>query len=331
MENIDLKSAKSTFSRIGIALILFHAVTYVAQRATLILIKTFAPELVGTTLPPLVSMTISAVTMYIIALPVYYYFLKKLPTDAPGKANCGINIIWICFLMSVAISYFGGMIGSTVAGFVYDIAGTVVDSGTIEFISSMKWHEAFLITAIIGPLAEEFMFRKVIIDRTRAYGEKLSLVFSALLFGFFHMSIEQFFYAFPVGLLLGYLYLRKGKLIYCWIVHALFNLFGTIIPLFLYGLIGTEDLVSAVMDPEVMQKLMQEYPNEVAAISFYGLATMVFSITGLVKIFKSMRRVRFEKTALELPKDTEAETAFVNIGIIAFIIFAVVYPFIISM
>lgn len=330
MEDFDFKSARRSFSYIGTALILFHAVTFIAQRITVQILRLAAPSLIENGIPALLNLALSSATMYLIGLPIYYMFLKNIPTDAPAKNGIRISVLWASFLITFALSYFGEMIGTAVAGMVYELAGKAVDSGTIGFISSLKWYESFIITVIIGPLAEEFMFRRMIIDRTRAYGEKLSVIFSALMFAFFHMSIIQFFYAFAVGLLLGYLYIRKGRLLYCWIIHALFNFFCAVVPKLIIEYTDYMNIVAALENPDAMYKIIEEQPVDIWIICGYGLMTLIFAFAGCTKFGKMIKKMHFEKTSLELPKDTEATTAFINTGVILFVLLAIAYPFMIA-
>ena len=69
-------------------------------------------------------------------------------------------------------------------------------------------------------ILEEFIFRKMVIDRIWQYGEKIAVVTSALIFALFHINLFQFFYALGIGLIFAYVYLRTGKLRYTIIMHA---------------------------------------------------------------------------------------------------------------
>ena len=64
---------------------------------------------------------------------------------------------------------------------------------------------------IVGPIFEEWLFRKQLIDHTRKYGEKTAILLSGLAFGLFHMNLFQFFYAFLLGLMFGYVYTRTSS------------------------------------------------------------------------------------------------------------------------
>ena len=57
----------------------------------------------------------------------------------------------------------------------------------------------------------------------RRYGEKTAIVFSALAFALFHMNLFQFFYAFGLGLIFGYVYTRTSRLRYSVLMHMLID------------------------------------------------------------------------------------------------------------
>ena len=68
-------------------------------------------------------------------------------------------------------------------------------------------------TVILGPMAEEMIFRGMLFRRASFYvGTKGGVVVSALCFGVYHGNAIQFLYAFGLGFLLAYLYKRSGDL-----------------------------------------------------------------------------------------------------------------------
>ena len=54
----------------------------------------------------------------------------------------------------------------------------------------------FLYMVICAPILEEYIFRKLIVDRTVKYGQGVAVVLSGLMFGLFHGNLNQFAYAF---------------------------------------------------------------------------------------------------------------------------------------
>ena len=62
------------------------------------------------------------------------------------------------------------------------------------------------------------------IDRTIRHGEFISCAMSGIMFGLWHGNFQQFFYAFFVGVLFAFVYIRTGNIIYTMILHASMNL-----------------------------------------------------------------------------------------------------------
>ena len=97
---------------------------------------------------------------------------------------------------------------------VYSLITTLVDSLLPEGLSIQESYGAivenlfspigFLYIILIGPIFEELIFRGAIQGTLRRFGENFAILFSSLLFGFYHMLILQIPFGFVMGLLLGY-------------------------------------------------------------------------------------------------------------------------------
>ena len=164
---------------------------------------------------------------------------------------------------------------------------------------------------ILAPVIEEYIFRKQLIDRMHIYGEKLAVITSALMFGLFHGNLSQLFYAFALGLVFGYVYLKTGKLRYSIGLHMLINLIGSVIgPLFLEKI--------AVLDTMETLDLAALEPIMPWLIGFgaYVVVLIGLAIAGLVLLCINKRRVSFAPSEMELPKGSRFKTAYVNVGMI---------------
>ena len=81
-----------------------------------------------------------------------------------------------------------------------------------------------LSTAIIGPIAEEVIFRGLIFSRLeRAMPGWLAAVLSALAFGLCHGQPAWMAYAFVLGLVFAFLRLRTGSILPSMLAHFIFN------------------------------------------------------------------------------------------------------------
>lgn len=81
-----------------------------------------------------------------------------------------------------------------------------------------------LISATLLPaLFEEMLFRGVLLQSLRRYGDSLAVVASALVFAFCHPTLPQFINALIVGLCLGMFAVRTGSLRMPMAVHFVYN------------------------------------------------------------------------------------------------------------
>lgn len=90
---------------------------------------------------------------------------------------------------------------------------------------------------LIAPLVEEFVFRGMIFQSMRRFGDSFALILSAILFAMFHGNLVQAPNAFLMGLVIGYFVLYSGSLWVGVIIHMVNNilsfamdLIGTILP-----------------------------------------------------------------------------------------------------
>ncbi len=84
-----------------------------------------------------------------------------------------------------------------------------------------------LTVVIIGPIAEEIIFRLMVFGRIRFYfGSKWGILVSSVLFGIYHMNVIQFIFCTLLGIILSWIYDRSGNL---WIpigIHMAINFVG---------------------------------------------------------------------------------------------------------
>ncbi len=81
----------------------------------------------------------------------------------------------------------------------------------------------FLYAAIGAPIAEEILFRGLVLRKLEPYGKGVAIVMSALLFGVFHGNLVQTPYAFAVGLILGYVAMEYN-IVWAMVLHMINNL-----------------------------------------------------------------------------------------------------------
>lgn len=319
----DFRTARKRFSRIGLALVAFFAAAYASlYLIQFILIYFFKME----SYSALTAIILSCICMYGIGMPVFRLCLGKAKSDPPTKGRISPATICILFLIAYSMMYIGNILGTVGTAVLERLTGTTFTATTIDLIEEMPLYAVLGFAVLLGPLVEELMFRKLILDRAYAYGEKISIVFSALLFAFFHMSIQQFFYAFLIGLVLGYLYVRTRSLGACWLLHALLNFFGSFVPLLLIENTCYEELLYVETTEEQMA-LFTEHPIEIGIIMLYSFLVLGLVIAGAICCALYVKRLRFAKTELQIPSGEEASVSLVNVGVIVCIAICSIIPF----
>lgn len=319
----NLKPVRKTFSIIGFSLCIYIAIGIVMQLAFINvpgLIWGYDNWYYNTTWGQWIS---SFVPMYGIALPVFALIMHFLPKQKPIENKLSFGKMFVYFLISYCIIYAGSIIG-TVLSFVF--SGGMAENQVAELAMDMSPIKV-VVMVILAPIFEELIFRKIILDRIGKYGEKTGVILSALAFGLLHQNLFQFFYAFGVGLIFGYIYMRTGKIRYSVILHTIINFMGSVIAPCLLNLFDLEKLLNmtqTVTSDELMPFLMEILPG----LLVYLLYTMLLYgiiIAGFVLLIIKITRFKWQHSALELPKGTVFKTVYLNAGMICYILVCTVF------
>ena len=77
---------------------------------------------------------------------------------------------------------------------------------------------------LLAPLIEEYMYRGVLLEGLKRYGEHFAVMASAAIFALSHGNLMQFLPAMLIGWFLGYVRVKTGSLSVCVLLHAMNNL-----------------------------------------------------------------------------------------------------------
>lgn len=92
------------------------------------------------------------------------------------------------------------------------------------FYGNGLWLEIFVL-CVLGPAAEELVYRGFVLRRLRAEtSDHVAVLLSALLFGFFHLNLVQGVYGFVLGLLLAVIVCKTGSIATAAAAHMASNL-----------------------------------------------------------------------------------------------------------
>ena len=313
-----LKTARHCFSILGCAVLLLLA----GQLAVRLLVDKCMPLFFPAGgYPTWLPLLIAYLAFFGIVFPLAALLLRRLPAAAPEKGNIRAQHFFAFLPILFLCSFVGSQLSQWLVALLADAFGLQTGSalGTLLLTHPLVMVFVLLVAA---PLCEEWFFRKLLLDRARIYGEKLAIFVSALLFACYHTSVYQFFYAFFVGLIFGYLYLRTGRLWVTTLMHAIFNLVCSILPYVMlrFGIFG------AFMEAETVDEqiaIIVENPVGAAVACVYGFICLGLLIGGCLLLGKYRKKVFFKPAACPLPPDTEGAAAFVNVGMLLCIIASV--------
>ena len=128
----------------------------------------------------------------------------------------------MCFVINIAVSsLFNGFL--TFTGYRFRSSGGGSDYSTINFFL-----DVFLV-AVLPAIFEEFVHRGLVLQGIKHAGFKKAIVLSSLLFALIHFNIQQVFYAFVIGLILGFVSVVAKNIWPAIIIHFVNNFISTYI------------------------------------------------------------------------------------------------------
>ena len=306
----DLKAAKRQFSRLGLGTFMILAVTTVLQLAAVYVMEIVYPNGDG---PSWLLWVYTFAPMYLAAVPVGLLVMGKAPAAPPEKHSLRPVQIIVAFIICVFMMYAGNLFGLLVTSLLQAALGLASENPLLTYAADDSLWLRVLVMVILAPIIEEYIFRKQLIDRMNVYGGALAVFTSALMFGLFHGNLSQLFYAFTLGLVFGYVYLKTGRLRYSVGLHMLINFLGGVLaPDLLDGVdfAVLDEMESA--DPAALTAFfLQLLPVAAYVLGMFGLA-----LAGLVLFCVKARDVSFAPAELELPKGARFKTAWLNVGMI---------------
>ena len=245
----------------------------------------------------------------------------------PVSAGRFMKILLMCF----GAGYIGNLIGTRILSFWNMFTGNSAGDELETLLFDINPLIMFISVGILAPILEEFFFRKILTERLRAFGETTAILLPAFLFALFHQSAEQVFYAFAIGVLLGYFYCRTGKYWLAVLIHAVFNTVSGVIPMLflpkvteffleLETLFGSELELLETMELseawEMFRPLLSEYGGAIGAYAAYTLILLAINIAGLIVLVVNVKKFKARGGEYALPFKESAKNVFKTPGVI---------------
>lgn len=312
-------TTRRVFKRIGLALFLIAAISSLLQLISFYsagwLVEVGYIRADGSWLMWLMTF----VPIYAVGIPIGLLVLRKVPTQDYSESKLGGKNFFILLSIGICVMYVGNLVGT---GLSHLLSGGTAQNALESFVFDSNPLKIVVIV-ILAPVLEELVFRKQIIDRCARYGEKTAILFSALTFGFFHMNPFQFFYAFGLGLVFAYVYIRTRRLRYSVIMHMIINFIGSVLVPWIMSKVD----LCAIADPHTRMTMTENTLMEIMpGMILYGayvLLLLGWAITGLIFFIIKVRKFVFLPTAEELPKGQRFKTVYCNPWMILFVVLCI--------
>ena len=250
-----------------------------------------------------------------------------LTSVAPAQKHMNFGRWFLAFLMSYSLVYVSNFIGLFLTNIIASYKGAPVQNPLAGIVSEISPWTALLAMVIMAPIAEEFLFRKILIDRVKCYGEGAAVFLSGLMFGAMHGNLNQFDYAFSLGLFFGFIYVKTGKLRYTIFLHAAVNFFGSIPGMLLTRSEAFEKLSSFTGNIPELGALLAEHGQTIVLIYVYLILTGLMVIAGLVCWILSFRKMHCQPGILKemgLKAGGKVNVMILNVGMLAYLVFWII-------
>lgn len=313
-----LKTYKKHFSSLGLMYFFGALIIIGVQVAVSMLVLAFAPSLLDN---PNLSLLVSMLPTYAIAFPLTSLLIRQVPGVQMKKHNMKPTQLLGAFTISYALMYLSNLAGQFFTNIIGIIKGSPVDDAIADLVSELNPLTALFVMVLLAPALEEWIFRKLLVDRIIRYGEGTAIFLSGLMFGLFHGNLNQFVYTFLVGAFWAFIYVKTGRLRYTIYLHMALNFMGSVGSLFFLDAISTLEGGSSAMNGFhfLLGMLLP-----LAIVIPYLIVVFGLVISGIVLLVTNWKRFRLIPAELFIPKEKRFSVIFLNVGMILYVLFWII-------
>ena len=302
-----MNAHKKIFSKIGFNYLVLALVPIIFQIILVNIISLWDVNLIKN----INNQTIlSAVTNYILILPIFIYLMKKIESTKITERKIGIKKFFIYLCIALTLMWIGNMVGLIITTILGNTITNEIVNPIEELIQNSSIYINLIIISIIAPIFEELFFRKLLIDRTIKYGATLSILLSAFIFALFHGNLNQFFYAFLLGAFFAYVYTKTGNIIYTILLHAFVNFYGSV-----------ASTIFNLAKGNIAHGITMANIGDITIVALYMITLIIVWIVGLYAILTNYKKIELNDEKREIYLEKPVQTVLLNVGMALFIIY----------
>ncbi|MBO4321753.1 MAG: CPBP family intramembrane metalloprotease [Clostridia bacterium] len=278
---------------------------------------------------------------FFVAIPLAALAVRRLlpastPTERSGRAGLSAANYEL-FCIAFTFAFIGSAAGSLFDALLPNAASASGSAGMPRGAAGCAVY--FAVIVLVIPAAEEYFFRKIMIDALLPWGDRTAILFSAVFSAFYHGNVTSIFTAFFEGLALGYLYVRTRKLLWPVAVRAGINLIAGFLPAVVITYLADIEQVNSVSLR--LAGLMAGFPRTagelgaflpelsdalpgILSVNAVDALTGGIAFAGMVLLLSYVSRLRLSPGPRRLEGKEIGWTVFLSPGVLTFFVTSLV-------
>ena len=213
---------------------------------------------------------------------LYFLFTRNNPIEVMRISALPIRSTLLIILLVVISGVFVGVITS--------LSRLVIPETTSNIIYAVtKGAENNLLAMIIGlavlpAVLEETIFRGILLHGYREENLLKLSIMNGFMFGLFHLNLDQFVYAFALGIILTYLVVITNSILSGMLFHFLFNLSTPLVVYFLNRADTSPEILAYFKETPPVTNLTFPIILELTAIAIFSIFMIRLILSRLMRI-----------------------------------------------
>lgn len=177
---------------------------------------------------------VTAVSIIGIGFPIYYILMRRIPDSPKGEVvSLSPLRFLILFVICCGAMYITNILSSALTIAIALLKGDkeLLNPAQVAIFNS-NIILSMIYASLVAPVFEELIFRKLLLDKLRRFGDLPAMLMSGIAFGLFHLNLNQFFYATVLGIIFAYITLKTNTVRYSIMLHMIVNFLGVMASVF---------------------------------------------------------------------------------------------------
>lgn len=169
------------------------------------------------------SLLLNDVICYLPPLIVIPLVLRNMPkAEKPAVRPLPLRELAIAAPFCIGTLYLFAALTNVIIAGIENLTGAET-ANALDALAELPVAVYALSAVVVAPLCEEFLFRKLFLNRCRSLGDLSAILLSAAAFALMHENLYQLLYGFAVGVCLGSVAILTGRIRECIVLHMCAN------------------------------------------------------------------------------------------------------------